>query len=87
MLLLEDEIHELCAEIRGGMDVLGSDLDLVWVLEPEHVPAGCPTGGLGDDPAEEKTEISSPGPDARRCRMGERQVNVDAVYAVQAELP
>src|SRR5215208_3927021 len=55
-LLLEDEVHQLCAEIRGGMDVLDFDLDLVEALEPEHVSAGW--GGFGDDAAEEETEIS-----------------------------
>jgi hypothetical protein len=56
-LLLEDEIHKPFAEIRGGMDVLGSDLDLVQVLEPEDVPTSSPAVGLGDDPTEEKTQI------------------------------
>src|SRR5215207_7596213 len=54
-LLPEDEIHELFAEIRGGMDILASNLDLVQVLQPEHVSAGC--SGLGDDPTEEKPQI------------------------------
>ena len=58
VFLLEDEFYEILTEIRGGMDVLGSDLDLVQVLEPEHVSTGCPAIGLGDDSTEEETQIS-----------------------------
>ena len=77
----EDEIHKLLTEIRAGTDVVGPDIDLVQVLESEDVA----TAQLGNDTAEEKAKFVQTCPGSPCGRVGERQVNVDAVDAVQAK--
>src|SRR5918994_3188534 len=84
-LLAEDEVEELPPEVRGGADVAAFDLDVIQGLEPEDV-AACGVG-LGDDPAEEHPQFPQPGSGARGGRVGEWKVHVDAVHAVQAQLP
>src|SRR3712207_191857 len=82
-LLPEDEIHKLLTEIRAGTDVVGPDIDLVQVLESEDVAVAK----LGNDTAEEKAKFVQACPGALHRRVGERQVNVDTVDAVQAKFP
>ena len=80
---LEDEIHELVTEIRAGTDVVRFDIDLIQVLESEDVTVEQ----LGYDAAEEKAEFIQACPGALHSRVGERQVNVDTVDAMQAKFP
>ena len=80
---LEDEIHELVSEIRAGTDVVRFDIDLIQVLESEDVTVEQ----LGYDAAEEKAEFIQACPGALHSRVGERQVNVDTVDAMQAKFP
>ena len=82
-LFLEDEVRELLTKVRAGMDVVGLDIDLIQVLEPEDVAVEQ----LGYDAAEEKAEFIQACPGAVRSRMGERQVNVNTVDAMQAKFP
>src|SRR3712207_4128283 len=82
-LLPEDETHKLLTEIRAGTDVVGPDIDLVQVLESEDVAVAK----LGDDTAEEKAKFVQACPGSPCGRVGERQVNVDTVDAVQAKFP
>ena len=70
-------------KVRAGMDVVGLDIDLIQILEPEDVAVEQ----LGYDAAEEKAEFIQACPGAVRSRMGERQVNVNTVDAMQAKFP
>ena len=68
--------------VRGNLDVGRGDLDVVQVLEPQRIVSV----EAGKDGAEEEPEIAEL--HAERCGlgMGERQVDVDALQPVQAEL-
>ena len=82
-LSLKDEIHEPLTEIRAGTDVVGFDIDLIQVLKSEDVAVKQ----LRYDAAEEKAEFIQACPGALHGRVGERQVNVDTVDAMQAKFP
>ena len=80
---MEDAIHEILTEIRAGTDILGPDIDLVQILEPEYVAVAQ----LGYDAAEEEAKFIQACPSLLRRREGERQVDVDTVDAMQAKFP
>ena len=82
-LFLEDEIYKLLAEIPAATDVVEPDIYLVQLLEPEDVTVAQ----LGYDTAEEKPKLIKVWRAALHSRVGERQVNVDTVDAVQAKFP
>ena len=82
-LSLKDEIHELLTEIRACTYVVGPDIGLIQVLESEDVAVKQ----LRYDAAEEKAEFIQACPGALHSRVGERQVNVDTVDAMQAKFP
>ena len=83
-MLAEDQAEELFSEVRGRADVAGFDLDVVQVLETEHVSSSGV--GFGDDPAEEHPQLLQPGRGSLRRGIGERKIHIDAIHAVQAEI-
>ena len=81
-LLLEDEVEEFLAEVRCGTHVFGFDVDLVQVLEAEDVAVAR----LEQDRAEREPEFAWSRPGVLHGGVGEGQVDVDTIDALQAEL-
>ena len=65
---LEDAIHEILTEIRACPNILGLDVDLVQVLEPEDVAVAQ----FGYDAAEEEAKFIQARPSVLHGQVGER---------------
>src|SRR5215218_1245030 len=82
-VLLEDRLQKLPTEIRGGMNIVRFDFHVVQVLEPENIAFA----GFRNDATEEEPQLSERISGVTRGRVGERQVYIDTIDAVQTQLP